>query len=64
MTEPRLLNTRAAAGYLGIASTTLEHARSRALPGFPAFVRVGGQVRYDLRDLERYIESQKTTPAA
>jgi predicted DNA-binding transcriptional regulator AlpA len=64
MTERRFLNTAETAEYLGISKVTLEKARSRALPGFPPFVRIGGGVRYDLRDLETFIDQQKSTPAA
>jgi excisionase family DNA binding protein len=62
--KSRFLTTFDAAEYLGIKKSTLEHARSRGLKGFPPFVRVGHQVRYDVRDLEAYIVENKTTPAA
>jgi predicted DNA-binding transcriptional regulator AlpA len=56
------VNTEAAAEFLGIAPTTLYGYRHRAHlrpPGFPLGVRIGGALRWDLRDLERWLEEQK-----
>jgi predicted DNA-binding transcriptional regulator AlpA len=59
---PRYVNTEAAAEFLGIAPTTLHGYRYRPHlrpPGFPIGVRIGGALRWDLRDLERWLEEQK-----
>lgn len=54
---PRLMNTEAAAGFLGLERRTLEDWRYRGIG--PAFIHLGRAVRYDIRDLEVFIESQK-----
>lgn len=46
---------------LGIARTTIQHWRLQAKG--PAFVRVGRLIRYDVRDVERWIEAQKVGAA-
>jgi excisionase family DNA binding protein len=55
--SPRLLKLADAAEYLG---TTPRHIRElqyrRELP----FVKIGRSVRFDLRDLDLYIEMRKT----
>lgn len=52
-----LLDTRAAARYLGIAHGTLQNARSRG--DGPAYVRVGRRsIRYRVCDLELYIQAR------
>ncbi len=49
----RLLTTREAATYLGLAAETVyKKARLRELPS----VKVGRSLRFDLQALERYVE--------
>jgi excisionase family DNA binding protein len=52
---PRLLNTREAAEYVGLAPETLESRRVRG--GSPVFVRLGRAVRYRLADLDAWVEA-------
>jgi predicted DNA-binding transcriptional regulator AlpA len=49
----KLLKPEAAAEFLGRSPSTL--AKSRMTGTGPRFVKLGGSVRYDLRDLEAYI---------
>ena len=59
MVEKRILRTRQAAEYLGLASSTLEKMR-RDREG-PPFVRLGGRaVGYDVRDLDAWVDEQRT----
>jgi hypothetical protein len=50
-----------AAERLGIRVGTLRNARSAGLPG-PPFVRLGRCVRYDLDDIENYIQAHRVDP--
>lgn len=54
--EPRLLSEPDAARYLGIAPRTL---RTRRALGEVRAVRIGRAARYDLRDLDAWIERSK-----
>ena len=57
----RLLDAREVADRLGVPrSWVLESARSGAMP----CVRLGRYVRFDLADVEAWLESCKTTRAA
>lgn len=49
MSDARLLDAKAAARYLAVSVSTLQRLR---LP----VVRIGRAVRYDVRDLDAYIE--------
>jgi len=53
----RLLTTKKAAEYLGMEPGTLENWRYRSEG--PPVVRLGKAVRYDLKDLDAWIEEQK-----
>jgi len=55
----RLLNTREAATLLGVQPKTLHQKRSSG--GGPAFIRVGGAIRYHPRDLEEYVRRRRRT---
>jgi excisionase family DNA binding protein len=57
---PRLLNTRQAAQYLGLAVPTLREWASMGIH-LPV-VRIGRRVLYDIRDLDRHIEASKRLP--
>lgn len=59
----RLLDTAAAAVYLGFEPKTLEDWRYHADPEAPPVVRIGRSIRYDLRDLDAWIEARKTAAA-
>ncbi len=56
--EPSLLTPRAAAGLLAVSPDTLKFWRTRSHRGGPDFIRVGGRIRYSLRDLCRWLEEQ------
>ena len=53
----RMLTTIEAAEYLSVAPQTL--ARQRVEGRGPPFLKLGGSVRYDVTDLERWIEGQR-----
>lgn len=60
---PRLatavLDTRAAADFLGVSARTLEGFRVRG--GGPRFVKIGGAVRYRVASLEEFLRQQERT---
>ncbi|KVD28184.1 helix-turn-helix domain-containing protein [Burkholderia ubonensis] len=55
--SPAVLTTDQAAVYLGIAPRTLEQWRSNRHQRIP-FVKIGGRVRYRLKDLEAWLASR------
>ena len=57
--ERRLLNIREASGLLGLSKSTLyEWTAQRRIP----FVRAGRALRFDTRDLDKWIERMKVHP--
>lgn len=53
-----LLDTTAAAGYLGVSRVTLESWRLKRIG--PAWIRLGDRlVRYELRDLRAWIAARR-----
>lgn len=52
-----VLDTRAAAAFLGVSARTLEGFRVRG--GGPRFVKIGGAVRYRLASLEDFLRQQE-----
>ena len=58
------LNTKAAAAYLGLSKSSLDHLRSEkeARPG-PAFTKLGRAVRYSVDDLEAYARANMAKAA-
>lgn len=52
-----VLDTRAAAEFLGVSPRTLEGLRVRG--GGVPFVKIGGAVRYRLATLEAYLQQQE-----
>jgi hypothetical protein len=54
---PTVLDTRAAADFLGISPRTLEGLRVRG--GGPRFAKIGGSVRYRIASLEAYLRQQE-----
>lgn len=58
------LTSKEAAAYLGVAEQTLANWRYLGDRG-PRFYRLGrGAVRYDVRDLDAYLEASAHDPAA
>jgi predicted DNA-binding transcriptional regulator AlpA len=56
----RILRTREAAKYCGLAESTVEKLRLSG--GGPAFIRLGGRsVGYDIRDLDLWIDAHRAT---
>ena len=64
--ERRLLTTKEAAKYLGLGEGYLRELRmngdrkNRLSP--PPFIRSGRAVRYDIRDLDEWIEANRIDP--
>ena len=56
-----LLDTEAAAKYLGVAEKTLRNWRAE-LRG-PSYVKFGAAVKYRVRDLDQFIAKHVITPA-
>jgi phage terminase Nu1 subunit (DNA packaging protein) len=50
--RPRLLSKPALASLLGVEERTIKTWRSKGLPGH----RVGREVMYDVREVERWVE--------
>jgi predicted DNA-binding transcriptional regulator AlpA len=57
MNDRKLIDARAAASRLGLAVQTL--ARWRVEGGGPPFLKLGGSVRYDLSDLDAWLDAQR-----
>lgn len=57
-----MLNTSQAAANLAVTPTTLR--RWRADGTGPAYVKIGGRIRYDSKDITAYLAAQRTDPAA
>jgi predicted DNA-binding transcriptional regulator AlpA len=58
MPAPRLLTTEAAAEYLSLEPGTLENWRYKGTG--PPVTRLGGRaVRYDIKDLDAWVDAQK-----
>lgn len=53
----RVLRTRQAAEYCGLAASTLEKMRGTAAG--PRFIRLGRAVGYDVHDLDRWLDGQR-----
>jgi hypothetical protein len=60
----RLVDETAAAEYLGAQSTELKGARCTGRGRFAAlpFFRIGTRIRYDLSDLDRYLDGCYVEP--
>jgi hypothetical protein len=54
---PTVLDTRAAADFLGISPRTLEGLRVRG--GGPPYAKIVGSVRYRIASLEEYLRQQE-----
>jgi hypothetical protein len=55
----RLLDTKGAAEYLDCSTFLLE--KLRITGGGPVFIKISNSVRYDVRDLEAYLDSRRRT---
>lgn len=60
--ELELLNQKEAAAFLRLVPNTLLAWRSRKQPG-PAYIRVGGRIFYDKKDLITWLASRRVTPS-
>lgn len=58
--DDRMMTRREAAAYLGLRPATLEAWASRGSVNLP-FSKLGRLVRYRKRDLDRFIEANRTT---
>jgi predicted DNA-binding transcriptional regulator AlpA len=58
---PSLLTQAETALLLRLSPTTLATWRSRG--GGPRFVKLGDAIRYDLRDIETYLQSRRQDAA-
>ncbi len=62
MEEPRhLLNVGQAAEFLGVSAASLRNWSDQGM--LPVYRTPGGQRRYRISDLERFIESWREVPA-
>lgn len=61
MDRPQHLNTRLLAGRWGISPRTLERWRHDGHG--PGYLKLGGQVRYPLDDIEAYEAGRRHAPA-
>ena len=57
MGEPRYLDTKQAAAYLGLSLKTLE--KLRVTGRGPRFAKAGRRVIYDRRDLDKWVAARK-----
>lgn len=57
MSQRQLMTPQQAADYLGVAKHTL--ARWRVEGGGPPFLKLGGPVRYDVSDLDTWIDARR-----
>jgi excisionase family DNA binding protein len=60
MKSQRWLTNKEAAEYLGCSETFLNRDRSERLHGIP-FSRLGRHCRYDVGELDRWLESNKVS---
>ncbi len=64
LSDSVLLSVSEAAAVLGMAESSLNHARVRDVDGFPPYVRLGTKcIRYRTGDLRQYIASRVNAPA-
>ena len=54
---PELLRTAEAAEHCGISESTFE--KLRCYGGGPTYIKIGRRVVYELRELDRWIDSHK-----
>ena len=51
----KLLSTKEAAEYLGLAPITLSKKRCYPKPGDPAYIKCGSAIRYRIEDLDAWV---------
>ena len=56
-TNKKLLNTREAAKYLGLAEQTLHNYRFNRKP--PSYIKLSRRILYELAELDKFIESNR-----
>lgn len=62
MAEKRtLLDTAEVAARLGVSVAWVKRRRRHRLA--PAYIRLGGTIRYDAREVERFVEEATVGPA-
>lgn len=61
--KPRWLSPQQAAEYLGCSRNFLDKDRFQRLHGIP-FARLGRHIRYDVLDLDAYLEESKNRQPA
>ena len=61
-TQPKWLNTQQAAAHLGCSRNFLDRDRLSRLHGI-RFARLGRHIRYDVADLDAFLEASKPTLA-
>lgn len=57
----RLVDDVTAAGLLGLSPQTLRNQRSAGQPTVP-YIRLGRAIRYDLRDVDAFISTNRIDP--
>jgi hypothetical protein len=57
--SPNLIDTDCAASYICMSTCWLKAARFRPELAGPPFIKIGRCVRYDVRDLDRWISERK-----
>jgi len=57
--EKRLLTEKEVCQFLSVSRPFLARARSEGRPDGPPFIKCGRAVRYDIRDLERYLDANR-----
>lgn len=53
--RPALVDTATAASMLGVAEGTMRNWRYRGKNPGPKWIRIGGQIRYPVIEIERYL---------
>lgn len=61
--DPLTVNEKTAAELFGLSPSSLEKDRADGHLGVP-FIKAGRRILYQLSDLERWLESNRTTPSA
>ena len=60
--EKRIVGEKKAAVAMGLAVQTLRNMRHQRRG--PAYLKIGRSVRYDLQDIEAYLQKRKIDPEA
>src|ERR1700722_7630457 len=59
--RPQLVSTKELSGIWGVPESTLRYWRCSEIG--PIYVKLGGRIKYDLADVERYVRANKRMPA-